>query len=237
MTLLEICVDTPAGLAAAVGGGADRIELCAALALGGLTPAPGLMAMAADCPVPVRAMIRPREGHFLFDPGEVDAMMRDIDAARAAGLDGVVIGAMTADGGLDLPLIERLVAHAAGMAVTLHRVVDLLPDPVEAVEAAASLGIATLLTSGGAHRAVEGMTCIAAMRERAAGRIEILAGSGVNADNAPLLLARTGVPALHASCSAMVAGADERLLALGFERPGRRETDPALVAALRRATR
>lgn len=235
MTLLEVCVGTPAGLLAAVEGGADRIELCSALALGGLTPSVGLMALAATLSVPSRVMIRPREGHFVFDAAERDTMLRDIDAARDAGLDGVVIGAMTANGAPDIAVLEYLAAHAAGMALTLHRAVDLLPDPVEAVDAAIALGFSTILTSGGALHAVDGIAVIAAMRERAAGRIEIMAGSGVTAANAARIVAETGITAIHASCSSPVAIADAQSLALGFELAGRRDTDPALVAALRSA--
>ena len=237
MTLVEVCVDTPAGLAAALEGGADRVELCSALALGGLTPSAGLMALASQASVPVRAMIRPREGHFTFDAAECDAMLRDIDAARSAGLEGVVIGAASPSGALHFTMLERLARHANGMAITLHRVVDLLPDPVEAVDFAVSLGLSTILTSGGATRAIDGIDRIATMQERAAGRIEILAGGGVTADNAPTILAATGIGSVHASCSRPIATASGRLLELGFESAARRETDRTLVAALCRATR
>ena len=237
MTLLEVCVGTPAGLIAAVEGGADRIELCSALALGGLTPSAGLIALAATLSVQSRVMIRPREGPFVFDAVERDTMLRDIDAARAAGLEGVVIGAMTPGGALDLPLLEQLAHRSAGMALTLHRAVDLLPDPVEAVDAAIALGFSTILTSGGALHATDGIATITAMYDRAAGRIEIIAGSGVTAINASDILAATGITAIHASCSKPVAMADSHSLALGFELAGRRDTDRDLVAALRSATR
>ena len=221
-------------------GGADRIELCSALALGGLTPSAGLMAIAAEAQkqtrLPVRAMIRPREGHFHFDVADCDMMLRDIDAVRAAGLDGVVIGASNAAGSLDTALLERLVAHAAGMAVTLHRVVDLLPDPVEAVDVAIALGLSTILTSGGAIKAADGVDNIAAMQQRAGGRIEIMAGSGVHAGNAPTIIAATGIHAIHASCSRPISDISTRLLDLGFDNANRRITDHATVVALRQAT-
>lgn len=180
-------------------------------------------------------MIRPRGGAFVFDVAEREVMLRDIDAARDAGLEGIVIGASGRNGTLDRALLERLVRHAHGLKITLHRVVDLLPDPVEAVDLAVALGISTILTSGGACKAVDGVDVIAAMHERASGRVEILAGSGVNAGNAPAILAATGIASLHASCSS-AAAMDARLLELGFETPGRFETDGALVAALRHAT-
>jgi glucosamine--fructose-6-phosphate aminotransferase (isomerizing) len=230
--LIEICVDSPQGLRDAVAGGADRIELCSALALGGLTPAPGLIALARDCPVPVRAMIRPRDGNFQFDGAERTAMLRDVDAVRAAGLGGIVIGALTPDGTLDIGLLRALVARAEGLDVTLHRAVDLLADPVAALDIAIDLGIATILTSGGAPTASEGMATITAMRARAGDRIEILAGSGVRASNVAALVARTGVRAVHASCS-MPRHASAEAVEMGFEMAHSRTTDRAEVAALR----
>jgi len=234
--LVEICVDSPAGLAAAIAGGADRIELCAALSLGGLTPSPGLIAAAADCPVPVRAMIRPREGDFRFDAGEQRAMLADVRAARSAGLSGVVIGAQAPDGELDVAALKALVAEAEGLDVTLHRVVDLLDDPVAAVDIALDLGIATILTSGGGRTAIEGARVIRAMRERAFGRVEILAGAGVRAINVGALVVATGVGAVHASCATPVAQADPRTRDFGFASGSERTTDAAAVATLKAAT-
>lgn len=233
-TLIEICVDSPRGLHDAVAGGADRIELCAALSLGGLTPSPGLMALARDCPVPVRAMIRPREGDFHYDAAARAAMLRDVDAVRDAGLNGVVIGALTPDCQLDVPLLEELMARAAGLDVTLHRAVDLLVDPVAAVAIAARLGIRTILTAGGAPTAQEGEATIAAMRREAGDRVEIMAGSGVRAANVAALVARTGVAAVHASASKPRAPSGKGV-EMGFETALARVTDAAEVAALRRA--
>lgn len=232
--LVEICVDSAGGLVAAIAGGADRIELCSALSLGGLTPSPGLIAVARDCPVPVRSMIRPRDGNFHFDDADQMAMLADIAAARHAGLSGVVIGAQDRDG-LDIALLQDLVSAADGMDVTLHRVVDLLDDPVAAVDVALALGIATILTSGGGRTAIEGARTIRAMRERAAGRIEILAGSGVRANNAAALIAATGVTGVHASCSLPITSTDLRARSFDFVGGGERTTDRAGVAALRAA--
>jgi copper homeostasis protein len=234
LTLLEVCVDTVDGLAAAIAGGADRIELCSALSLGGLTPSHGFIQVAAMAPIPVRAMIRPRSGSFVFTPGEIDAMRRDIDVVRAAGLAGVVIGAATETGGLDLATLQTLVAHAEGLDVTLHRVVDLLPSGEEAVDAAVALGLSTILTSGAALTAEAGCERIAAMRVRAAGRVEILAGGGVSAENVGRIVAKSGVRSVHASCGRTVAS-DPRAVAFGFAQPHGRETDTDLVANLRDA--
>ncbi|WP_062209852.1 copper homeostasis protein CutC [Aureimonas sp. AU12] len=236
MVTLEICVDTPAGLAAAVAGGADRIELCAALSLGGLTPSAGLMHLAARVPIPVYAMIRPRAGSFVYDTQDVEAMRAEIRAVRAAGLAGVVFGASRADGTLDEAVLATLVAEAQGLGTTLHRAVDLVPDPLAAMETAIALGFERILTSGGALRAEEGTATLRALVSASNGRIAIMPGSGVRAANASAILAQTGASEIHASCRGLASGApDPRLLRFGFEAEGAQDTDRAVVAALRAA--
>ncbi|MGA9657665.1 MAG: copper homeostasis protein CutC [Asticcacaulis sp.] len=230
---LEVCVDTPAGLKAAVAGGADRIELCSALSLGGLTPSPGLIAMARETHVPVRVMIRPRSGDFIYSQTDLDAARHDIDAVLAAGLSGVVIGASRQDGHLDETALTALVQHATGLKVTLHRAVDLMPSPVEAVDVAVGLGMDTILTSGGALQAYEGRHIIADMVKRAGARLEILAGSGVNITNAAELIETTGVRALHASCSQPRPALNPQSVAMGFCTPAARDTDQDTVMRLR----
>jgi copper homeostasis protein len=148
MTLLEICVDTAAGLRTASASGADRIELCSALELGGLTPTSGLLALAAEMGVSARVMIRPRAGDFVFTTDDLDMMRADIAAARAHGLEGVVLGANRPDGALDLDMLGTLVEASQGLRKTLHRAFDLVPDIAEAVEQAVALGFDTILTSG-----------------------------------------------------------------------------------------
>lgn len=230
--LLEVCVETAAGLVAARDGGADRIELCSALALGGLTPSHGLMRFAAKTGVPTRAMIRPHADGFVHDGDDLDLMLADIDAAREAGLEGVVIGALTSAGALDADLLDQVLDHAVGLKVTLHRAVDLLDDPLEAVDFAAERGIDAILTSGGAQTAPLGLAKILAMRAAADGRVEIMAGAGVSPDNvAPLL--EGGVRAVHASCSRPAAPPDARTQAFGFTARQPRHTDRDLVRALK----
>ena len=231
---LEVCVDTPTGLAVAVDGGADRIELCSALALQGLTPLPGLMAQAAMAACPVYAMIRPREGDFIFRPRDLEAMKRDIDAVRAAGLAGVVIGANRPSGELDVETLTALVGHSAGLGMTLHRAFDLVPDFDAALDTAIDLGFERVLTSGGARSAPAGIERIAALVTRAAGRISIMAGAGLNADNVADLVARTGVREVHGSCSGpamegLGAGHADRGAVLGFTPPGLRDTSAEAV--------
>ena len=231
---LEVCVDSPQGLLAAAAGGADRIELCAALALSGLTPSPGLMGLAATLDCPSYAMIRPRAGDFTYSPAEIDVMRRDIDAARAAALPGVVFGASHASGALDEDILAALADHAAGLGRTLHRAFDLVPNPGVALETAIALRFERILTSGGAPSAPEGADRIAALVAQAGERISIMPGAGVNPGNAAALIARTGVREVHASCSQPRAQAtpNPRAVALGFIASGERDTDAATVAAM-----
>lgn len=201
--LLEICVDDPAGLAAAIAGGADRIELCAALAVSGLTPAPGLIALAAHAPVPICAMIRPRPGGFRYSADELEAALADIKAVKAAGLAGIVTGATLPDGRLDLEVMARLRDAAAGLELVIHRAFDLAPDLDEALEQAIELGACRILTAGGTRAAPEGIDALARLSAQARDRITIMAGGGVLPENTARLLA-AGVHDLHASCTSMV---------------------------------
>lgn len=214
--LLEICVDTPDGLAAAIKGGADRIELCSALSIGGLTPSPGLMRIAAKAGVPTYAMIRPREGDFVFSPGELDQMRRDIDAARAAGLAGVVLGASEPRGRLDAEALFHLRSHAEGMGATLHRAFDLVPEPFEALELAITLGFERILTSGRERKAMDGVPLLAELVQRAGERLSIMPGSGVRPENVAHILDRTGAREIHASCRTGSQTVAPEAVALGF---------------------
>ncbi|MCY1648386.1 copper homeostasis protein CutC [Caulobacter sp. SL161] len=237
--LLEVCVDTPSGLAAAIAGGADRVELCSALALQGLTPAPGLMAQAASAPIPVYPMIRPRHGDFCYDARDLDAMRRDIDAVRGYGLPGVTIGASQANGALDLKVLRKLVEQAEGLGTTLHRAFDVVPDMSEALEIAVELGFERVLTSGGALNALDATDRLAALVEQACGRISIMAGAGVRPGNIAELVRRTGVREAHGSFGGPVPGADPRsqLGAMGFVPPELRDTSQAAVAEAVKALR
>ena len=230
---LEVCIDSAEGLAEAVAGGADRIELCAALALGGLTPSAGLIELAARCGVPVVAMIRPRAGDFTWSEVEVAMMEAEIATVRTAGLHGVVLGASLPDGRLDLPVLLRLVAASRGLELVLHRCIDLTPDMGAALEEAISLGFHRILTSGGETTAELGAARIAALVRQAAGRITVMPGSGVTPGNAAMLKG-LGIREIHASCSVStpVSG---RAVEMGFAPSLRRQTDADAVRALRKA--
>lgn len=231
---LEICVDTPDGLQAAIAGGADRIELCAALDLGGLTPTPGLIAAARTAPIPVRAMIRPRAGGFVASLLDVEVMLAEIAAVKAAGLEGVVLGVSQPDGRLDADLLRRLVSAAAGLGLTLHRAIDRTPDLDAALDTAVALGFDTVLTSGGALTAVAGETAIARLVARAAGRITVMAGGGVTPGNAAGLAAATGAAWLHASARA-ARPVDAADVAFGFAKADARDTDVDTARAIKAA--
>lgn len=233
--LLEVCIDDAAGLAAAIAGGADRIELCSALALGGLTPTPGLIELARGCPVPVYAMIRPRAGDFVFGPADLSSMQADIDHVADAGLDGVVLGASRADGRLDETVLSTLCERAGGLGMTLHRAFDLVPDFIEGVDCAIDLGFERILTSGGRPTAIEGLDALEEIVDHARGRIAIMPGSGVKPGNVAELLRRLAVREVHASGSSPRRGAGGRLLSLGFEREGDRATNEATIAELKRS--
>lgn len=237
---LEVCIDDAAGLAACHAlpprDRPDRIELCSALALGGLTPSRGLMQAAGRGSIPAYAMIRPRAGDFRFDADEVAVMLNDIATARAAGLHGVVLGAEAADGTLDAHVLAQLCAGARGLGRTLHRVIDLTPDPLAAIDTAVALGFDRILSSGAAGDALSGQTILARMRAHAGTRIEIMAGAGITAENVADLAAATGLAAFHASCS-RAHPAEPGLHAFGFAPAGLRRTDPGAIATLKAALR
>ena len=231
--ILEVCIDSVDGLAAAVQGGAGRIELCSALEVGGLTPSLVLMRAAAGCGVPVFAMIRPRAGDFCFSPAEVAVMRADIAAARAAGLAGVVLGASLADGRLDEGTLWSLISEAGGMGLTLHRAFDLTPDKAAALETALALGFHRILTSGGAATAAEGVPMLATLMQQAGARITIMPGAGISAQTLPAL-ASLPLREVHASCSIPVTEAAQ-IATLGFGPALARRTSADRVRALRLA--
>lgn len=231
---LEICVDTPEGLATAIAAGADRIELCSSLELGGLTPSPGLMALAGASPVPVHAMIRPRQGGFVYGAQDLAAMHADIAAVRAAGLAGVVLGASLPDRSLNEPMLAGLCGEAVGLARTLHRAFDLVPNRKAALELAVALGFERILTSGGARDALSGADALSALVRQARGRISIMAGGGIRPGNVAGLVGRTGVGEVHASARVPVASEPD-LVSWGFSSERSMATSRKAIDALRAA--
>ncbi|SMR71229.1 copper homeostasis protein [Aliiroseovarius halocynthiae] len=233
ITPLEICVDTFAGALAAQEGGADRVELCSALSEGGLTPSVGLMRQAATLSIPVYAMIRPRSGLFHFSDADEAIMLADIRAAKEAGLDGVVLGAQQRDHRLDVPRLARLLTATEGMGSTLHRVIDVVPDPLEALDAAIQLGFDRVLTSGAAPEAIDGADMLRDMVARAAGRISVMAGCGLTHENVAALVRETGVTETHAACADKIV--DERIFSDFSPAGGRVTTSKHMVQMMKGA--
>ena len=182
--ILEVCVDSYASAMAAIAGGADRLELCSALAVGGLTPSPTLLQQIREVSsIPVRCLMRTRGGDFLYTPEEIRQMAMEISALRAAGADGFVIGCLTADGNLNVDAMKPLLKAADGAGLTLHRCIDVSRDLCQTYRDAAALGMDTVLTSGGAGNCLAGMEAIRqliVLRDEIGGP-EVLIGAGVKA--------------------------------------------------------
>jgi copper homeostasis protein len=197
----EICVDSVDGTLAAQRAGADRVELCAAMFEGGLTPSLGMVqtTLAAVSGIAVHVIIRPRAGDFIFGPHEIAAMEHDIRAVREAGAHGVVIGALTSAGEVDRPVVERLTQAAGELSVAFHRAFDLTSDPHATLEELIDLGVERVLTSGQEASALEGAPLIAELVQQAGDRITVMAGGGVKEHTAARVVAQTGVRELHFS--------------------------------------
>lgn len=182
--ILEVCVDSLASAQAAIAGGADRLELCSALAIGGLTPyAELLQQIRKESNIPVRCLMRPRAGDFLYSSDEIQLMAQQIKKLKNTGADGFVIGCLTADGALDAYAMEPLLDAAGSSGLTLHRAIDVSRDLRETYLTAANLGFDTVLTSGGAANCTAGMETIGKLlqlRDETNGP-EVLIGAGVNA--------------------------------------------------------
>lgn len=236
---LEIAVQDPAGVRIAAEVGADRVELGSALALGGLTPSPATLELAveaagADGPE-VHVLVRPRAGGFHYEADELAVAERDVRHAIALGASGVVIGALDADGRLDLFAMARLRDAAEGAPVTLHRAIDVTADPVATLRSARELGLQRVLTSGGASAAIDGLDTLRALVAAAEGEIEIMAGSGVDATSAPALAA-AGVDAIHFSAKRTVVEEGGVRMGSASDGVGGYEvTDRAIAFAIRDA--
>jgi copper homeostasis protein len=201
MMQLELAVTTYEEAQLAAKYAFNRVEVCSALEIGGLTPSAGLIRQCVKyAEVEVHVLIRPRAGHFVYHVDEVAIMMRDIREAAKQGARGVVIGALSKDAKLDLESIERMFVQATnlGLEVTMHRAFDFCHSPLEALEQLASIGIHRLLTSGQKNTAIEGIELIQRLVMESNNRVQIMAGSGVNASNSHALR-NVGVHALHFS--------------------------------------
>lgn len=199
--LVEAAVESLDDALAAVSGGADRLELCANLSVGGTTPDQSLIeSVLRRVDVPVFAMIRPRGGSFVYAAVEIDHMRRDIEMALDLGVAGVVLGALDSANHVDVERTQSLVGVAGGQRVTFHRAFDRTPDVRAAADALMSLGVARVLTSGGAATASDGAATLGSLVEHVGGRLAILAGGGVRANNVRDIVQRSGVREVHARC-------------------------------------
>ncbi len=196
----EICVDNITSVKTAVKAQVDRVELCSALAVGGLTPSYGFLQKAISfSSVEHHVMIRPRAGDFCFAPADIDIMLTDIQTAKALGASGVVLGVLTPNGHIDIRACEQLIQAADGMEVTFHRAFDLCQNPETALEQLIELGVTRLLTSGQAKTAWLGRKKIAQFIAQSRGRIKIMPRAGVTSDNVLGIIKKTGAEDIHFS--------------------------------------
>lgn len=196
--LLEVCVQSPADCLAAARGGADRVELCSAIELGGLTPSLGAITAACSAsPLPVVVLTRPRAGDFIYSPTEVDLVTRDLERLREVGARGAALGALTPSGDIDQHALQAWAAVGEGLELVFHRAFDSCRAPLEALELLVECGVKRVLTSGGAPTAAEGAENLAAWIEVTSGRLEILPGGSIRADNVIDLLSMTSAEQVH----------------------------------------
>ena len=195
---IEAAVESIGGALAADSEGVDRIELCGSLHDGGITPSAGLMRHAlGSVTKPIHVFIRPRTGNFVYDRHDVAVMLGDINDAKIAGAPGVVFGALTADGRIDRALMSELLAAARPMTAGFHRAFDQISDQSAALETLIELGIAVVLTSGGAALALDGAQRLRQLVDQARNRIDILAGGGITPSNVVEFVERSGVRHVH----------------------------------------
>jgi copper homeostasis protein len=195
---VEICVSDVESAIAAEAGGADRIELCDNLAVGGTTPSAGTIAEACRwLSIPVHVLIRPRAGDFVYSGPELAVMRHDIEAAKALGAAGVVLGILTDEATIDRDRTAELVARARPMSVTFHKAIDQTRNLVEALDSLIALGIDRVLTSGGRPTALEGVTTLQELVERAHDRIKVMAGGQFEIDHLETVIQRSGVSEVH----------------------------------------
>lgn len=206
LPVIELCCEgLPSALEAAEGG-ADRVELCEHLAVGGVTPSSGAIAVACrSLAIPVHVLIRPRGGSFVYTEPELDAMRLDILTAKDLGAAGVVLGLLLPDGSIDRDHTAELIALARPLSVTFHKGFDTVPDPLNAFRTLRELGVDRVLTSGQAPTAVDGLPLLSRLLELTETRPTILAGGRITEADLPRLI-RAGLPELHLGSAAVRDG-------------------------------
>lgn len=220
--LLECATDSVESALAAAKGGANRLELCANLIIGGTTPTLALYdEVRSHSDIPLFILIRPRFGDFLYTDYEANVICREIEMFQKAGAEGVVIGSLNKDGSLNAEHMKRFIDSAKDMSVTLHRAFDMCADPFETLKQAKELGVNTILTSGQAPSSLEGIDLYEKLIEKAKGEISILAGGGIKASTIEKLLKQTSLTAFHMSGKIVVeSGMEFRNPAVSMGLPG-----------------
>lgn len=204
--LLEICIDSLTSACAARDGGADRLEVCAELAVGGLTPSPSLLGEVREhVNLPLHVLIRPRSGNFLYSDDEMNVMTRDIALARDAGAQGVVLGVLSANGTIDRERTATLAEAARPLDITFHRAFDFTSEPLHALETLVHLGLERVLTSGGRPSVPEGLDVLAQLIDSAGDRMTVMPGGGIRSTDVAHILDVTGAVELHASARRLPA--------------------------------
>lgn len=197
---IECCCTSVEEVLEAHAGGAQRIELCERLDVGGVTPSRTLLEdVISCCPLPVNVLVRPREGDFVYSESEKYRMLDDIAMCKEVGANAVVIGALKNDGSVDVDLMEELIAAARPLSVTFHRAFDCCSDPFKAVDDIIAMGCDRLLTSGHEISAYEGRYLLAKLVEYAAGRIVIMPGAGIRPSNIDVIEKICHAPEYHGS--------------------------------------
>ena len=225
MRKIEVCSTSLDDAREAEAGGAIRIELCSAITCGGVTPSLGLIKSVVDANLnlDINVLIRAREGGFCYTETEVEAMCQDIEFCREAGVHGVVIGALTANGDIDMDACRKMVAAAGEMSITFHRAFDICRKPLVALEQIISLGCHRLLTSGQQSSAEQGAEFIAELVKRAAGRIIIMPGAGINPKNIAAIEQKTAATEFHSTAAIDSADSAYRGQAVSFAAYPQRE--------------
>jgi copper homeostasis protein len=248
LPLAEVCVESIEAICVAQDNGADRVELCASLAEGGLTPSLGVIRGAlAVARVPVQVMLRPRGGDFLYSEADHASMLADLRVMRQEGVPGVVLGCLTPDAGIDMARLRELMVEAGEMTVTFHRAFDLAADPLQALEDLIACGVKRLLTSGQQTTALLGQECLRTLVRHAAERIVILGCGGIRSANVEAVLHAVPLREIHFSARRTVQSrmrVQNRAVRMGQSNTGwptdeysREETSGELVAATVAAAR
>lgn len=207
---IEIAANSYASALIADRAGADRIELCSNLELGGTTPGPGtLIASKENLSIPIHVLVRPRAGDFVYTGPEIEEIIQTIKFCRQMGIEGIVIGFLTPEGKVDQAITQQVLEHTEGLDLTFHRAFDQVIDQQEAMETIIDLGFDRILTSGGQPSTPEGVRQIAQLIDQAKDRIVIMPGGGINNYNIQDVAEHTGAQEFHLSCKMVIKSAVE----------------------------